>query len=482
VPHIGHAYTTIASDVLARFKRLDGYDVMFLTGTDEHGQKIEKSAHKAGIDVQAFTDKYSKTFRDLFKLMKVTNDDFIRTSETRHKDVVKDIWKKLHDSGSIYLGSYSGWYAVRDEAFYSESELVDGKAPTGAEVEWITEPSYFFKLSAWQDKLLEFYNSNPEFIAPTSRRNEVISFVKGGLNDLSVSRTSFKWGIPIPNDETHVMYVWLDALFNYYSAVQTEERKHYWPADLHVVGKDILRFHTVYWPAFLMACNLPLPKRVFAHGWWTNEGEKISKSLGNVIDPIALVEEFGLDYVRFFLMTEMPFGNDGNYSRQAFINRVNAQLCNNIGNLAQRVLSFIAKNCDSILQEFKLEKVDQDLIDFAYALPDRMRRCIDKQEIHTAFELVVDLGSKANEYVDHQAPWSLKKTDVARMHSVLYVLVECLRVIGIALQPIIPDSAKILLDQLNAKERNLTDICQSAAFRVGHKIDTPSPIFARLMD
>lgn len=324
-PHIGHAYTTIASDVLARFKRLDGFEVMFLTGTDEHGQKIEKSAAKAGVDIQSFTDKFSETFRSLNKTLNISNDDFIRTTEPRHKKTVQEIWKKLLASGNIYLGSYSGWYAVRDEAFYAESEIVDGKAPTGAEVEWITEPSYFFKLSAWQDKLLKFYDDHPDFIAPTSRRNEVLSFVKGGLHDLSVSRTSFKWGIPIPNDEHHVMYVWLDALFNYYSAIHNEERQHFWPCDLHIVGKDILRFHAIYWPAFLMACNLPLPKRVYAHGWWTNDGEKISKSLGNTIDPVKLIEEFNLDYVRYFLMTEMPFGNDGNYSRSAFINKVNSQ-------------------------------------------------------------------------------------------------------------------------------------------------------------
>jgi methionyl-tRNA synthetase len=481
-PHIGHAYTTIASDVLARFKRLDGFEVMFLTGTDEHGQKIEKSAAKAGVDIQSFTDKFSETFRSLNKTLNISNDDFIRTTEPRHKKTVQEIWKKLLASGNIYLGSYSGWYAVRDEAFYAESEIVDGKAPTGAEVEWITEPSYFFKLSAWQDKLLKFYDDHPDFIAPTSRRNEVLSFVKGGLHDLSVSRTSFKWGIPIPNDEHHVMYVWLDALFNYYSAIHNEERQHFWPCDLHIVGKDILRFHAIYWPAFLMACNLPLPKRVYAHGWWTNDGEKISKSLGNTIDPVKLIEEFNLDYVRYFLMTEMPFGNDGNYSRSAFINKVNSHLCNNIGNLAQRVLSFINKNCDAKIPTFDLQEVDSKLLESAYSLADKMRVHLDNQEIHLAFEAVINLGSAANEYVDHQAPWSLKKTDPERMNSVLYTLTECLRIIGIALQSIIPDSACKLLDQLNISDREIKNMTKDYALKAGTDLPIPQGIFPRLQN
>jgi methionyl-tRNA synthetase len=317
VPHIGHAYTTLACDVLARFKRLDGFDVKFLTGTDEHGQKVEKSAETAGIDPQAFTDKVSQNFRDLAVSMNFTNDDFIRTTEERHKIACQDIWKRLIDAGDIYLDKYAGWYSVRDEAFYAEGELEDkdGKkiAPSGAEVDWVEEPSYFFKLSAWQDRLLEFYDNNPEFILPLTRRNEVTSFVEGGLQDLSVSRTSFKWGVQVPGDDDHIMYVWLDALTNYITAIgfpdtDHEEYQKYWPADVHMVGKDILRFHAVYWPAFLMAAGLETPKRVFAHGWWTNEGEKISKSLGNVIDPLELMETYGLDQMRYFLMREVPFG------------------------------------------------------------------------------------------------------------------------------------------------------------------------------
>src|SRR5271170_6526260 len=311
-PHIGHAYTTLACDVLARFMRLDGYDVRFLTGTDEHGQKVEKSAAAAGLDPQRFTDLVSTQFRALAERLNCSIDDFIRTTEPRHIRSCQALWQVLIDKGEIYLGSYQGWYAVRDEAFYAESELCDGKAPTGAEVEWVEEPSYFFRLSAWQDRLLAFYDANPDCIGPRARRNEVISFVKSGLRDLSVSRTSFKWGIPVPNDPAHIMYVWLDALTNYITAIGYPDVdgalfQRYWPADLHMVGKDILRFHTVYWHAFLMAAGLEPPKRVFAHGWWTNEGQKISKSLGNTIDPVKLVERYGLDQTRYFLLREVPF-------------------------------------------------------------------------------------------------------------------------------------------------------------------------------
>ncbi len=337
-PHIGHAYTTLACDVLARFKRLDGFDVKLLTGTDEHGQKVAKSAADAGVDPKTFTDRVSQNFRDLSGLMNFSHDDFIRTTEDRHQRACQDIWKRLVENDEIYLDSYAGWYAIRDEAFYTEDELVtgpDGKktAPSGAEVEWVEEPSYFFRLSAWQDRLLEFYDANPDFVLPKTRLNEVTSFVSGGLQDLSVSRTTFKWGVPVPGDDDHIMYVWLDALTNYITGVgfpetETGEYATYWPADLHMVGKDILRFHAVYWPAFLMAAGLEPPRRVFAHGWWTNEGEKISKSLGNIIDPIELVKKYGLDQVRYFLLREVPFGNDGDFAHQAMITRMNGELAN----------------------------------------------------------------------------------------------------------------------------------------------------------
>ena len=347
-PHIGHAYTSVACDVLARFKRLSGCKVKFLTGTDEHGQKVEKTA-AAGMTPQALADANSQHFRDLTALMNISNDDFIRTTEQRHKAGAQALWKKMEHGGHMYLGSYSGWYSVRDEAYYQESELAGGKAPTGADVEWVEEPSYFFRLSAFQDKLLEYYSAHPDCIGPQSRRNEVISFVKGGLRDLSISRTTFSWGIPVPGDKKHVMYVWLDALANYLSALgypdNTPDLKIFWPADLHMVGKDILRFHAVYWPAFLMAADLPCPKRIFAHGWWTIEGEKMSKSLGNAIAPADLVSEFGLDQTRWFLMREVPFGNDGNFSRERLVTVINSELANNIGNLVQRTLSMVHKNC-----------------------------------------------------------------------------------------------------------------------------------------
>ncbi|HSR72199.1 MAG TPA: methionine--tRNA ligase, partial [Kiloniellales bacterium] len=341
LPHIGHAYTTLACDALARFMRLDGYDVFFLTGTDEHGQKVEKSAQVAGLDPQAFTDRVSENFRALSQTLDFSNDAFIRTTEERHLRACQALWARLIEAGEIYLGSYAGWYAVRDEAFYGENELTlqpDGRriASSGAEVEWVEEPSYFFRLSQWADRLLEFYDANPDFIGPEGRRNEVVSFVKGGLKDLSVSRTTFNWGVPVPDDPDHIMYVWLDALTNYITAVgypdtESDTYRRYWPADVHMVGKDILRFHAVYWPAFLMAAGLEPPKRIFAHGWWTNEGQKISKSLGNVIGPDTLVARYGLDAVRYFLLREVPFGNDGDFSHRAMVSRINNDLANDFG-------------------------------------------------------------------------------------------------------------------------------------------------------
>ena len=386
-PHIGHAYTSVACDVLARFKRLSGVNVKFLTGTDEHGQKVEKSAASQGIPPQAMADANSGHFREMAALMNISNDDFIRTTEERHKKSAQALWKKMADAGHIYLGSYSGWYAVRDEAYYQESELVNGKAPTGADVEWVEEPSYFFNLSKWQEKLLAFYAANPNFIQPESRRNEIISFVGGGLRDLSVSRTTFSWGIPVPGDEKHIMYVWLDALANYLSALGYPDMQgDFWPADLHMVGKDIIRFHAVYWPAFLMAADLPLPKQVFAHGWWTIEGEKMSKSLGNAIAPADLVAEFGLDQTRWFLLREVPFGNDGNFSRDRMITVINSELANNIGNLAQRTLSMIAKNCGEAVplrDDSKLAEQDKLLMELvqvtdpngAAKAREQMERC-----------------------------------------------------------------------------------------------------------
>ena len=441
-PHIGHAYTTLAVDVLARFKRLDGYDVFFLTGTDEHGQKVEKAARDHGMDPQAFCDQVSGRFRSLAGAMGFSYDDFIRTTEDRHVRASQAIWQKLVDAGEIYLGKYAGWYAVRDEAFYGENELTlqpDGTrvAPSGAVVDWVEEPSYFFRLSAWGERLLELYDRNPDFVAPGSRLNEVRSFVRSGLQDLSVSRTSFAWGVPVPNDPDHVMYVWLDALTNYITAadypdVQSEGFRHWWPADLHMVGKDILRFHAVYWPAFLMAAGIEPPKRVFAHGWWTNEGQKISKSLGNVIDPYVLVEQYGLDQVRYFLLREVPFGNDGDFSHRSMVSRMNNELANDYGNLVQRVLSMVARNCSGRVPEPGDRSIDdQDLLDAATALPERLRPLMDRQAFHEALEMIWAVIRAANVYVDHQAPWVLRKSDPARMRTVLYVLTETIRRIAL---------------------------------------------------
>lgn len=493
VPHIGHAYTTLACDVLARFKRLDGFDVMFLTGTDEHGQKVEKAAEAAGVDPQSFTNQVSQNFRDLAGVMEFSNDDFIRTTEPRHRTSVQDLWRRLKDNGHIYLGSYAGWYSVRDEAFYGENELVeqDGQkiAPSGAPVEWVEEPSYFFDLSKWQEPLLAFYEANPDFIAPESRRNEVISFVKGGLRDLSISRTSFKWGIPVPDDDAHIMYVWLDALTNYITAAGYPDidgsYAKFWPADLHMVGKDILRFHAVYWPAFLLGAGLEPPKRVFAHGWWTNEGQKISKSLGNVIDPVELVSTYGLDQVRYFLLREVPFGNDGDFSRSAMIGRMNAELANDLGNLAQRVLSMVAKNCNAqIPVPGMFEPADEALLTSAGALLSTVRDAFDEQAFHTGLIAVFDVVGAANRYVDEQAPWTLRKTDPARMATVLYTLAEVIRHVAILLQPVMPDSSAKLLDQVSVAEgdRGLDRLTANHRLVPGTALPKPQGVFPRWVE
>jgi methionyl-tRNA synthetase len=495
VPHIGHAYTSLSCDVLARFKRLDGYDVMFLSGTDEHGQKVEKSAAAAGVDPQAFTDKVSQNFRTLLQTMNISNDDFIRTTEERHKKACQALWNTLLERGAIYLDKYAGWYAVRDEAYYGEDELTTnaaGKkiAPSGAECEWVEEPSYFFKLSAWGDRLLKFYDENPDFILPHTRRNEVISFVKSGMRDLSVSRTAITWGVPVPNEPKHVMYVWLDALTNYITAagypnLQADAYKKFWPADLHMVGKDILRFHAVYWPAFLMAADLPTPKRVFAHGWWTNEGQKISKSLGNVIDPYELIQTYGLDQTRYFLMREVPFGNDGDFARDAMVRRINSDLANGIGNLAQRTLSQIAKNCGGqVPTPGAFTETDNALLEKAHNLVVQLRVLFDQQSFSKALDAIWTVISDADRYVDEQAPWALKKTDILRMETVLYVLAETLRHLGIVLQPFMPASSNALLDQLAvpAEARDFAHIGDVHALKPKEALPTPQGIFPRYVE
>ncbi len=491
-PHIGHAYTTLACDVLARFKRLDGYHVHFLTGTDEHGQKVEKAASDAGVSPKEFTDRVSETFRSLPAALNFSNDDFIRTTEPRHIKASQGIWKALEAAGDIYLGSYAGWYAVRDEAFYTEGELTkqeDGTriAPSGAEVEWVEEPSYFFKLSEWQDRLLEFYEANPNFIGPATRRNEVVSFVKGGLKDLSVSRTTFNWGVPVPDDDAHIMYVWLDALTNYITAVgypdgESDMFQKFWPADLHMVGKDIVRFHAVYWPAFLMAAGVAPPKRVFAHGWWTNEGEKISKSLGNVIDPLQLIETYGLDPVRYFLLREVPFGNDGDFSHAAMTHRMNGDLANDLGNLCQRVLSMVNKNCDAKVPEFgAFDAADEALMGKARGLLDPLRKSMDEQAFHAALGAIWAVIGDANRYVDAQAPWALRKTDPARMATVLYALAETIRCIALFVQPFMPDACAKILDQLAVPEDARDFAGLGAALETGRALPKPAPVFPRFV-
>ncbi|MEE8352695.1 MAG: methionine--tRNA ligase [Rhodospirillales bacterium] len=503
VPHIGHAYTTLACDVLARFKRLDGFDdVKFLTGTDEHGQKVAKSAEAAGVDPQTFTDRVSQNFRDLADLMNFSHDDFIRTTEARHKKASQAIWKAIAEgktpkgNDNIYLDSYVGWYAVRDEAFYTEDDLTDGPdgkkivKNSGAEVEWVEEPSYFFRLSEWGDRLLEFYDDNPDFIAPRTRRNEVTSFVSGGLKDLSISRTTFDWGVPVPGDDEHIMYVWLDALTNYitgvgYPETETGQYAHYWPADLHMVGKDILRFHAVYWPAFLMAAELKPPKRVYAHGWWTNEGEKISKSLGNIIDPIDLVNKYGLDQVRYFLLREMPFGNDGNFAHNSIVNRMNGELANEFGNLAQRVLSMINKNCDGkVPVPGELTDDDYTLKDNSQDLIRSVRPEMERQAFHQALEYIWTIIRSANVYVDSQAPWKLKKENPARMNTVLFVGAESIRNLSLLLLPFMPDSCGKVLDQLSVgtEERTFEFHGVRGELKPGTELPKPEGVFPRYQD
>ena len=488
-PHIGHAYTTIACDIIARYNKLKNIDVYFLTGTDEHGQKVEKAAKNFSEEPQFFTDRMSENFRELAKFLNCEINDFIRTTEARHKNAVQNLWKKLLENEEIYLGTYEGWYSIRDEAFYVEKELTksNGKlfAPSGAEVEWVKEESYFFKLSKWQEKLLKYYKSNPSALAPKSRYNEVISFIESGLKDLSISRTTFKWGIPVPNNDKHIMYVWLDALTNYitaigYPKIESNLFKKYWPA-IHIVGKDILRFHAVYWPAFLMAAKLEPPKRIFAHGWWTNEGKKISKSDGNIIDPYEIVNSYGLDQIRYFLFREVPFGNDGDFSKDSIYSRINADLSNNLGNLIQRICSFINKNCQSNVQNFfNIENADKKLFELSRIKFQSYKNFFDKQEIDKSIKEVFDIISETNVYVDKQAPWNLKKSNINRMNVVLSVAVEIIRRTMIMLYPVIPDSSlkvfKILnidSDQINFD--NIDKIANSP-----YKINSSIPIFPRI--
>ncbi|MCG0995689.1 methionine--tRNA ligase [Acetobacter indonesiensis] len=491
-PHIGHAYTSIAADVLARFHRLAGDDVFFLTGTDEHGQKVEQAAQAAGIEPKAFADRVSDDFRSMADAMAISYDDFIRTTEPRHIKGAQALWQKVADSGAIYLGAYEGWYALRDECFYSEDELIDGPdgkkvAPTGAPVDWVKEPSYFFKLSAFQDKLLELYESHPEFLGPNSTKREIISFVKQGLRDLSVSRTSFKWGIPVPGDADHVMYVWFDALANYLSALDYPNpdapRAAFWPASLHLVGKDIARFHAIYWPAFLMAAGIDVPKKIFANGWWTIEGQKMSKSLGNVVDPRDLVKEFGLDAVRFFLLREVPFGGDSDLSRKSLITRNNVELANDLGNLCQRTLSLVARNCGGVVPERRtVTEDDAHLLGQVSVLPQLMASQLERCALTDALEDVWKVIRAGNAYIDHQAPWALRKTDEERMKDVLRVLLDTLRGIATVLQPFMPQSMDRMLTQLGVEESDRAFAALETLLPAGRTLPAPQGIFPRYVE
>lgn len=495
-PHIGHAYENILTDVMARFKRLDGYDVRFLTGTDEHGEKVLKTAEKNGMSAQDFTDQNSGVFRDLTTQLGMSNDDFIRTTEPRHYEAAQAIWRKLEANGDIYLGKYEGWYSIREEGYFTDAEIVTGedgvkRSPNRTEVEWVVEESYFFKLSAYTDKLLAHFEAHPEFIQPAGRRNEVISFVKGGLRDLSISRQKerLSWGIPVPGNEDHVMYVWLDALTNYITGLGYPDEsaalfQKFWPADFHVIGKDIIRFHCVYWPAFLMGAGVALPKAVFAHGFINIEGEKMSKSLGNVLSPDDLIERFGLDAVRYFLMRELPHGQDGSYSEEKMITRTNADLANALGNLVQRTLSMIHKNCDAALPEpGAFTNEDKALLSQVHdTMFKDVRAHADNFLFNRSLEVIWAVIGEANAYVDHQAPWALRKTDPERMKTVLYVLAEVLRCLGLIIQPVMPGKAAALLDMLGVVQENRDFGALSAeyALKAGLVIEKPQGLFPRI--
>ncbi|ASW06633.1 methionine--tRNA ligase [Rhizobium sp. 11515TR] len=491
-PHIGHAYELIATDAMARYQRLDGRDVFFLTGTDEHGQKMQQTARAEGMDPQQLANRNSDEFQAMGKLLNASNDDFIRTTQQRHHETSQNIWNLMADAGDIYKDSYAGWYSVRDEAYYQENETelrADGVryGPQGTPVEWVEEASYFFKLSEYQDRLLKHYEENPDFIGPAERRNEVISFVKSGLKDLSISRTTFDWGIKVPNDPSHVMYVWVDALTNYITATgyiedRNNPRAKYWPADLHVIGKDIIRFHAVYWPAFLMSAKLPLPKRVYAHGFLLNKGEKMSKSLGNVVDPVNLVNHFGLDQVRYFFLREVSFGQDGSYSEEAIGTRINSDLANGIGNLASRSLSMIVKNCDGQIPECgPLTDEDKALLAQADALHASTREDMSKQLIHRALASIIAVVSETDRYFASQEPWALKKTDPARMATVLYVTADVVRQISILLQPFMPESSGKLLDliAIPSDKRDFAALGEAGRLVTGTPLEAPKPVFPR---
>ncbi|MET4199846.1 methionine--tRNA ligase [Bradyrhizobium sp. LA6.12] len=493
-PHIGHAYEAISADVLARFARLDGKDVFFLTGTDEHGQKMVQTAQNEGLTPSALATRNAGRFKEMDERLNVSFDRFIRTTEEQHHRSSQEIWRRMEANGDIYADSYAGWYSLRDEAYYAEDETRlndDGVrlGPQGTPVEWVEEKSYFFRLSAYQDKLLKLYEDHPEFIGPDSRKNEVVSFVRGGLRDLSISRTTFDWGVKVPSDEEHVMYVWVDALTNYITGVgfpdESDKNWRYWPADVHIIGKDIIRFHAVYWPAFLMSAGISLPKRVYAHGFLFNRGEKMSKSVGNVVDPFNLADQYGVDQMRYFFLREVSYGQDGNYNHEAIVARINADLANDLGNLAQRSLSMIAKQLGGVLPEpGEFSDNDRAILTMADGMIAASREAMATQQIHHWLNAVWAVVAEANRYFAGEAPWALAKTDPVRQKTVLYVTAEVVRQIAILAQPAMPTASGLLLDSLGipAGERNFAMLGGAKRIAPGSTLPAPTPAFPRYIE
>jgi len=494
IPHIGHAYEAIATDALARFQRLDGKDVFFLTGTDEHGLKMVQTAESEGMAVSDLAARNAGRFKEMDERLNVSFDRFIRTTEPAHHHSVQMVWNRMQQNGDIYIDTYAGWYSVRDEAYYGEEETTVGddhvrRGPQGSPVEWVEEKSYFFKLSAYQDRLLKLYESQPDFIGPDSRRNEVISFVKGGLKDLSISRTTFDWGIKVPNDPAHVMYVWVDALTNYITGVgfpdENSPNWRYWPADVHIIGKDIIRFHAVYWPAFLMSAGIPVQKRVYAHGFLFNRGEKMSKSVGNVVDPFNLADQYGVDQMRYFFLREVPFGQDGNYNHEAIVARINADLANGLGNLAQRSLSMIAKQLGGVLPEpGEFSDKDKAMLAQADAMLEASRTAMATQQIHQWLNAVWAVIAEADRYFAGEAPWALAKTDPARQKTVLYVSAEVVRQIAILTQPVMPEASAKLLDSLGipVAARHFAALGSAGRIAAGTSLPAPVGVFPRYVE
>ena len=493
-PHMGHAYSSIVADFFARFKRISEHNVFFLTGTDEHGQKIQRAALEAKKDPLDFCNEISSNFKDLSAILNLSNDDFIRTTEKRHKMAVENLWNILEKKNEIYLSKYSGWYSVSDEAFYSENEIEDKdnvkvNKLSGSKVEWVEEESFFFKLSKWEKKLLEYYDKNPEFIRPESRRNEVISFVKGGLKDLSVSRKSITWGINVPSQKDHIIYVWLDALTNYLSAldypnIDTDKYKNFWPASVHIIGKDILRFHAVYWPAFLLAANLPLPKTIYGHGWILSNEEKMSKSKGNILDPLEIIDKYGLDPLRFYLLKEVSFGNDGNISKEKLENCINSDLANNYGNLCQRVISFNEKNLNlEIPKNIKFNNEDLNLLNRFKENYSKIENAINKQDINFYMNFLMETLFAANKYFNDQEPWN-KKNDLDRLNTIIYVSLELIRKISILMYPIIPETSLKALNIFNIKEKdiNFNSLINNEFLKQGMKINKINILIKKIIN